>query len=120
MRSIHVVYLVIYAFSLSVGQIMFKLAAERAGGRTGSDFLFSLAVNPFFILAVLLYGFITLFWVWLLTQVPLSRAYPFVVLSFLFTPALSILLFRESLNGWYALGLALILSGLGIVLWKSS
>lgn len=120
MRPIHALYLVIYALSLSVGQILFKLAAERAAGKTGLAFVGSLAANPFFIVAVILYGAITLFWVWILTHVPLSRAYPFVVLSFLFTPALGILLFQESLNGWYALGLALILSGLGIVLWKSS
>jgi drug/metabolite transporter (DMT)-like permease len=114
------IVLLLYALGMSLGQVMFKVAADRAKARAADGFLEPLVTDGYFLAAVAIYGVLTLVWVWILTSVPLSRAYPFVVLAFVFTPAFAVLFFNESVNTWYLMGLALILSGLGILLWKAS
>jgi drug/metabolite transporter (DMT)-like permease len=75
--------------------------------------------DGYFLAAVALYGALTILWVWILTSVPLSRAYPFAVLAFVFTPVFAVLFFNEAVNVWYFVGMALILSGLAILVWKT-
>jgi drug/metabolite transporter (DMT)-like permease len=112
--------LVCYAFGMAVGQVLFKFAAERAKHHSSGAFVGALFHDIYFLLAVVTYFGLTLVWVWVLAHAPLSRAYPFVVLAFVFTPALAWLFFGDALDRWYLLGLALILSGLAVLLWKSA
>ena len=115
----NILILIVYAFGLSLGQVLFKISADRAKGDPSNSFLLSLLSNGYFFLALVIYGGLTLVWVWILTRVPLSRAYPFVVLAFVFTPVLAALVFGEALNLWYFTGLSLILFGLGVLVWKA-
>ena len=104
-----------YAVAMAGGQLIFKLAANRAttdGSLT--DRLFGL-INPYFILAVVLYAGLSVLWVWILTFTPLSRAYPFVALAFAVTPVLGMLIFSEPFSSKLAIGIALILGGLFFV-----
>ena len=118
MSSLNVAILVLYGLGMSVGQVLFKLAADRMKANAGSGFLVAVLGNGYFYVAFILYCVLTVLWVWVLTRVPLSRAYPFVVLAFVFTPAFAYLIFGESLDLWYVLGLALVLSGLGVLIAK--
>lgn len=119
MSASNVIILVLYAFGMAVGQVLFKLSADRTSSMAGDGFVKGLLGNGYFLSAVVIYGALTVLWVWILTRIPLSRAYPFVALAFVFTPALAFLLFGESPNSWYFLGLGLILLGLGVVVWKA-
>jgi len=119
MNILNATILMLYAFGMSLGQVLFKIAADRAKARAADGFLESLVTDGYFLLAVALYGALTLVWVWILMRVPLSRAYPFVVLAFVFTPAFAILFFDEMVNIWYFTGLALILFGLGTLVWAN-
>ena len=119
MTAWNVVLLAAYALGMSAGQILFKLAADRVNTTTGSRlFILGLVGNVYFVAAVLLYGLMTVLWVWILTRVPLTKAYPFVVLAFVFTPALAAFLFGERFGSWYVVSILLIVSGLGLLLWK--
>ena len=111
MTSANVAILLLYALGMSLGQALFKLAVERAKSPANDAFWISLFSTGYFYLSIALYGALTLVWFWILARVPLSRAYPFVVLAF-FTPALAVLFFNESLNIWYFVGLGLMLTGL--------
>lgn len=104
-----------YAVAMAGGQLIFKLAANRATP-DGSliDRLFGL-VNPYFVLAVLLYAALSVLWVWILTFTPLSRAYPFVALAFAITPVLGVLIFAEAFSTKLLIGIGLILCGLFFV-----
>ena len=73
-----------------------------------------------FYASIALYGALTVVWIWILTRIPLSRAYPFVILTFVFTPMFAAFAFGEPLNVWYFCGLALILAGLGLLVWKAA
>lgn len=118
MTAVNVVILFVYSLGMSVGQMLFKLAADQTKLEHSSTFLQALLTSRYFYGAVLLYGVLSLVWVWILTRVPLSQAYPFIVLAFVFTPALGVLLFGESLNASYLVSLALILGGLGLLVAK--
>jgi multidrug transporter EmrE-like cation transporter len=63
-----------------------------------------------------LYGALSLLYVWILTFTPLSRAYPFVALAFAPTPALAAWLFGEPVSFGLIIGISLILCGLLLVL----
>lgn len=102
--------LLAFSASLAFGQILFKLAAADIGapgiGRVMSGWLFA---------ALLLYGASTVLWLWILTAIPLVRAYPFALLGAGIVPPLAWLLLGEAVGPGYLLGLALIIAGLAIV-----
>jgi drug/metabolite transporter (DMT)-like permease len=120
MTAINVAILIVYSLGMSFGQMLFKLAADQTKLDHSSTFIRSLLMSGYFYGAVLLYGILSLIWVWILTRVPLSQAYPFIVLAFVFTPALGVLFFGETLNASYLASLALILSGLGLLVTRAS
>ncbi len=115
MRPTDLALLVAYAVGMSAGQLMFK-AASVSFARQGLPFsLTGVMTNPWLLAGVALYAFLTLLWVLVLTRIPLAYAYPFVALSFIFTPIGAALVFGEVLTVNYALGIALILAGLIVV-----
>jgi drug/metabolite transporter (DMT)-like permease len=109
--------LVLYAAGMSAGQLLFKSAALRyaaAAGDSGQRFI-GLLQDSYFVSAVVLYAALSVFWVWVLSFTPLSRAYPFVALAFAITPLLGGLVFGEALSARLFIGLVLILGGLFFV-----
>ena len=108
--------LLAYAAGMAGGQLLFKAAALRYSpdGPMGERLL-SLVANAYFLGAVVLYGGLTVLWVWVLTFTPLSRAYPFVALAFAITPLLGGAVFGEPIAMRLVLGITLILGGLLLV-----
>ena len=98
-------------FGIAVGQILFKLAALRLSG-DGS--LWVRWLNPYFIIALCVYGLATLLWIWVLRTVPLHLAYPLMALAFLFVPALSNIFLGEPFQPQTFFGGALIMLGVYI------
>jgi undecaprenyl phosphate-alpha-L-ara4N flippase subunit ArnE len=111
LNSTSIMLLVLCAVGLSLGQILFKIAARSAATGTYSFFL-NLGTSPSFLLAIALYGSMTFLWTYILTTVPLSKAYPFAVLSFVFVPLAAAVIFHEPLTIRYGFGIALIVTGL--------
>jgi len=109
-----VVLLAAYAAGMTGGQILFKLAAISLTGTIGERSL-ALVQNRYFLSALALYGGLSVFWVWILTFTPLSRAYPFVALAFALTPALGAWLFDEAVSLRLIIGMLLIICGLFFV-----
>jgi drug/metabolite transporter (DMT)-like permease len=103
-----------YSIGMSGGQVLFKLAAVQLNGTTGERML-ALVYNLYFLGALVLYAALSVFWVWILTFTPLSRAYPFVALAFALTPALGAWLFGETVSLRLMIGMMLILCGLFFV-----
>lgn len=110
------VCLVIYAGGLSVGQVLFKLAAAAVSS-TGTPLQRSarLLIEPHFMLAVALYGLLSIAWVWILRSVPLSSAYPFVALSLVVTMAMAVFLFGESPTPRLVIGGLLVVAGIVVL-----
>lgn len=74
-------------------------------------FIGSLLVNPYFWVALFIYGAATVLWVFTLSRVPLSRAMPFVALTFAIVPIVSVVALGERLNLAYWIGVAIIAAG---------
>ena len=106
-----------YAAGMSGGQVLFKLAALRSAGATSGigERLLELVFNPYFIAAVVLYAAYAILWVWILTFIPLSRAYPFIALAFALTPLLGGLLFGDPISLRLLAGIFFVLCGLFLV-----
>ncbi len=108
------IVMVLYSLGMAVGQVLFKLAATRSTDLESARGMLGF-VNMYLIAGLFLYAVLTLAWVWILKSVPLSKAYPFVALAFVFTPLLSKLVFGEVLNIAYFLGMALIAAGVIVI-----
>jgi len=95
---------------IAIGQVLFKMTSEKL---VANDAPFHTALyNPVFILALGIYGGATLLWIYVLKTVPLSYAYSFMALTFVAVPLLAIAFLGETVNLKYAIGAALIISGL--------
>ena len=114
MRVSQVVALLLYALGLSGGQVLFKLAAINLPNGTASAKIAYLLCSPAFVCAMSLYLGLSLFWVWVLSFTPISRAYPFVTISIVITPVIGAWLFGERLSLTYAGGIVLI--ALGVIM----
>jgi drug/metabolite transporter (DMT)-like permease len=101
--------LVGFAFSLASGQILFKAAADKM--RVSSGGLVAL-VSVELLSALALYAGATVLWIFILTRVPLSRAYPFALLGAVIVPVAAHFLFGEKISSTYPLGFVMILMGL--------
>ena len=104
----------IFAVSLGVGQLLFKLAAEDIKSRFSTSWLVA-ALSPWLIAALVLYGFTTLLWIWILSQSELSKAYPFALLGAAFVPLLSYLILGETLSFSFFTGMVLVVIGILII-----
>jgi len=105
------VVLAVFAVLLVTGQIFFKYAALTLKNKPVGDVVSTLASTPTFYVAITIYGAATLLWVWVLSRVPLSQAYPWVALATAAVPAIAVLVFHERLYGSYWLGVALVVLG---------
>ena len=104
--------------ALSVGQILFKLAARDM--REGEPLLQQVLLNFWLYVALAVYGFATIFWIVLLRQVPLQLAYPFVALAFFFVPILAYWFLGEALRWQSFAGAGLILLGVWVAVGMGS
>jgi drug/metabolite transporter (DMT)-like permease len=105
-----------YAAGMTVGQLLFKMAALRApAGGALTERLLGMIGNGYFVAAIALYAALALFWVWILSFTPLSRGYVFVALAFALTPFLAAVIFSEPITARLVVGIGLIVFGLVLV-----
>jgi drug/metabolite transporter (DMT)-like permease len=104
--------LVGYSAGMACGQVLFKLAAKQVEQGT-SPIAY---LNTAMVSGLALYLVLSVLWVWLLRFIPLSRAYPFAALAFVFTPLLAKLVLGETLSSGYLVGTVLIMAGILIIL----
>lgn len=111
MSLLQVIALLFCVALIALGQILFKYVSVLSVEANGSN----VRVLAWAAVALAVYGAATIIWIYLLRLIPLTKAYPFMALSFVFVPLGAMVLFGERLNTTYALGLALIIAGVLIV-----
>lgn len=104
--------LVLFSLLLSVGQLLFKKAALSSFKLNTLENVALLIFNLWFILALIFYGLATLLWMVILQSTPLTIAYLFVALGFIFIPLASSIVFGERLDMNYLFGSLLIMIGI--------
>lgn len=102
---------------MALGQILFKLGSN---GKTlaGITDIFSLLFSPIILTALAVYGCTTILWLYILSKVKISFAYPIQALAFPIVLISSSLIFHEKipLNRW--VGVAVIVIGTYIAIFK--
>ena len=114
MSALNMVCLLLVPALLSAGQVLFKNTAGTVSAPSLPGFIGALLASPSFWAALVIYGVATLLWVYVLIQVPLSRAIPFIALTFVLVPVLSAVFFGERLTLLYGVGIAVIITGVTI------
>jgi len=71
-------------------------------------------------LALILYAAATLLWIWILSRVNLSLAYPWVAVGMVIVPLLGWLVFGERVGSIFWLGVAFIVIGVGLTQYAAS
>lgn len=116
MKAAHFFLVSLFSVGMGVGQLLLKYSAERQAIHEHSNLysrlLFLLMDWPFMIGAIS-YCLLLVFWVWLLTFIPLSSAYPFTILSLVVASLGGYIFFGETLTPRFLIGLTII--GLGLI-----
>jgi len=116
MTILQFIFIFLTVVALSLGQILFKLAAQNIELSISGIIDSLLSAKLFSALCV--YGLATLMWLLVLRAMPLRVAYPFAALAFIVVPVLSHLLLGERL-GWNTFaGAALIGAGVWLSIYQ--
>ncbi|MEE1610161.1 hypothetical protein [Microvirga sp. CF3016] len=106
-----------YVLFMALGQIAFKyVAKELASSASLIDTAMRLPFSISFWATGALYGLSMIYWIWLLSRVPLTIAYPFASLSIIVLPMLSWAIYSEPLSLKYFLGVSLMMFGIALVI----
>lgn len=115
MKVAHILLVALFSIGMGIGQLLLKYAAQRQSPHTEQDLasrLLALALDWPFLLGAGSYAILLVYWVWLLTFLPLSRAYPFTLLSLGVAALGGSLFFGETLTPRFLTGLSVIAIGL--------
>lgn len=102
------------ACSMACGQILFKLGSKNWSGGSILEWAWSFMTNPFLVVAVFLYAFTILIWIYVLRILPLSIAYPITALSYVIVPVISYFFLQEKISVQTFLGSTFIIVGVAI------
>ena len=75
------------------------------------DTVFAAALSPFIWFGLIIYALSVALWLWVLSKVDLSVAYPFVGIGFVVTMLFGILLLNENVTPMRIIGTVLIVGG---------
>jgi multidrug transporter EmrE-like cation transporter len=118
MSEIGIILLIVTALFTAVSNVTLRIGLNKAGGFNPSittlvPDVIRLLSQPFFTFGVICYGLSALIWFRVISNEPLSTAYPLLVsLSFLLITFSAVSLFDEGISSLKWLGLILILSGI--------
>lgn len=111
MRPTELAFSLASMLGVSIGQILFRLSAERIDNARWAATTFG---NPWLLLALVVYGAATVLWLHVLRTAPLARVYPLFALAFIVVPLLESLLLDEALRAQVLIGGAVIVVGVAI------
>lgn len=101
----------IFTLMMAAGQALFKKVGLSIRGMPISDGLMSVLTEPALYIALALYGVATLLWIWILSRVALSEAYPWVAVGIVIVPLLGCWLYGERVAPIFWVGAACIVIG---------
>jgi uncharacterized membrane protein len=106
---------IVTAFLMALGQIFFKKAAIFYTNYEGSNFIMKYVSNPWFVVAVIIFGLATIVWVIALSKANLVSLYPITSLAYVIVPVASYFLFSEKLSAVNMLGIVFIIIGVILI-----
>ena len=117
---INFVSLAIFTIALCTGQVLFKHLGLAMRGQPVLEGMLALTRQPALYAVLTIYGLATLLWIWIVSRVPLMRAYPWVALGTGLVPLMGWYFFGERVAPMFWLGLAFILVGMFLTQYANS
>ena len=116
MTGINLLVVLTTVLMSAVAQLLLKMGVQGELDRSGvlvSNFsgLLGLLFAPMVILGLMIYAFSVLAWLWVLSRLDLSLAYPFVGVSFIVTLMFGVFVLNESVTPARIVGTLLIAVG---------
>jgi len=102
------------ALLASFGQVLLKTGVSQigAGEQTLLIRLSQALFNPYVFVGLSIYAVCALLWLYVISKLPLSIAYPILGLTFFFVPILGVFFFEETLSLKQGAGLMLLFLGI--------
>jgi drug/metabolite transporter (DMT)-like permease len=103
------VVLLLNILLLVAGQTAWKIGLDRSGGLRLENLL-SVLFSPLILLGILIYGIATLLWLYVLSRLPISLAYPLQSIAYVLALLIAFLFFKEIVppNRWIGAGIILV------------
>jgi multidrug transporter EmrE-like cation transporter len=95
----------------AAAQILLKIGANQLASSNPLKML----LNPWLFSGYALYGMSTILLILALRKGQLSVLYPVIALTYVWVTILSIMIFRESMNVYKALGLSVVVAGVAVL-----
>lgn len=107
-------WLALFTGMLSVGQLLFKRVGLLMQGRPLQEGIWLVLASPALYLSLALYAMATALWIWILSRVPLSQAYPWVGVGVVLVPLLARFVHGEKVTLTFWIGAVLVAVGVVI------
>lgn len=108
---INLIGLGVFTAMLATGQVLFKYVGLSVRGLAPADAFLAAIAQPQLYAALMLYGVATVLWIWILSRVPLSQAYPWVAVGVFLVPLLGWWFFGERPGPIFWLGVLVTIGG---------
>lgn len=116
MNLSNAVLIILNAITLVIGQFLWKAGLERKVNPFESfRSIIDLVFSPFIMGGLVLYGLTTILWLFILSRVQISIAYPMQSVAYLISVFGAYFIFGESLTWMKVLGCLVILVGVAMV-----
>lgn len=106
--------LLINVILLVSGQMLWKVGASSISSWSGATFIY-LIKSPFFIGGGILYVIATFIWMYVISKIPFSTAYPFQSLSYVLGVLAAYFIFKEQVSPTQWGGLFVIILGVYLI-----
>jgi drug/metabolite transporter (DMT)-like permease len=98
------------------GQFLWKIGmTNRAVSFDSLGAIIRVMLSPYIISGLFLYGMATVLWLFILTKVPLSVAYPIQSIAYIIAVFGAYFFFQEEITIWKVIGVILIMAGVSFI-----
>lgn len=119
MTPVSFILILLNTLILVSGQFLWKYGMVRStGGFQSLQGVLRLFLSPYVLSGLAMYGAATVLWLYILSRVPLSLAYPVQSLAYVIAVIGAYYIFHEPLNAAKIAGCILILAGVSLIGWK--
>lgn len=101
---------------LVAGQFLWKMGMTKHEHSFGSIIdIIKMLLSPYILSGLIMYGVATVLWLFILTKVPLSVAYPLQSFAYIISIFGAFFIFNEPITVWKVVGVLLIMLGVSVI-----
>jgi len=116
MTLINALLILLNTLILVSGQFLWKIGmTNRSVSFDSIGAIFRVMISPYILSGLFLYGMATVLWLFILTKVPLSVAYPIQSIAYILAVFGAYFFFQEEITLWKVIGVILIMAGVSFI-----